>query len=96
MTPERWQLIKSSLYEAMSLGGAEREAFLVRLGGTDADLRSEVQSLLLANASAEDGFLSAPPIASLGLAPLQTSFVGRRLGAPPFSLHTSAWSSTAI
>ncbi len=46
MTPERYQQIKSAYGEACVLEAAERRVYLDRLGATDAELRSEVESLL--------------------------------------------------
>ncbi len=80
VTPARWEQIKSAVHEAMSLGAAERVTYLARIRASDAQLCIEVESLLEADGSAEPGFLSVPPIAALGLPPLQSSFVGRRLG----------------
>ena len=48
---------------------------------SDPELCHEVRSLLEADESAEPGFLSTPPLVAMGLPPLQSSFVGRRLGA---------------
>lgn len=85
MTPERWQQVKSALDEALSVSAGERAAFLARLGSTDAALRDEVESLLAADAGADDeAFLAVTPHAALGLEPLQSTMVGRRCG--PYQL----------
>jgi len=85
MTPERWRLVKAALSEAMTLGGAERAAYLERLGADDPGLRIEVESLLAAERNAGIRFLETPAPAALGdygsegeagLDPL----IGQRLG----------------
>jgi serine/threonine protein kinase len=64
----------------MNLDTAERVPYLARVGRDDPDLRGEVESLLAAAESAGDGVLSEPPLAAIGLPPLQTTWIGRRLG----------------
>ncbi len=46
MTPQRWQQIETVFQAAAELQPSEREAFLLRTCGDDADLRTEVKSLL--------------------------------------------------
>jgi non-specific serine/threonine protein kinase/serine/threonine-protein kinase len=84
MTPERWQQVKTALDDALSLGQTERAALLARLGATDPGLRDEVESLLAAEADADDRFLNVTPHAALGLEPLQRTMIGRRCG--PYQL----------
>ncbi|MEJ0036070.1 MAG: serine/threonine-protein kinase [Gammaproteobacteria bacterium] len=84
MTPERWQQIKSALHEAMSVSGGERAGVLARVGAADPTLRDEVESLLAAEAGADEAFLNVTPHASLGLAPFQSTMIGRRCG--PYQL----------
>ncbi len=48
MTPERWAEVKALFAQAMELPIAERDAFLDGACGTDAELRAEVASLLVA------------------------------------------------
>jgi eukaryotic-like serine/threonine-protein kinase len=49
MHPERWQRLESLFAEALSLPPAERGAFLARQCDGDADLRAEIESLLVAH-----------------------------------------------
>src|SRR5262245_20203446 len=49
MTPERWQQVKAVFGEAIELPAAERAAFLERECAGDAELRSEIESLLTAH-----------------------------------------------
>lgn len=91
MTPERWRQVKSALSEAMALGGAERTAYLDRLGGEDPDLRTEVESLLAAEQGAGSRFLETPAPAALGDSPADAEhaldpLIGQRLG--PYRLLT--------
>jgi hypothetical protein len=46
MTPERWQQISQLWNAALACDAAERTAFLRDACGDDAELRSEVESLL--------------------------------------------------
>ena len=46
MTPERWRQVERVCQEALDLDPGDRDAFLARVGGSDADLRREVESLL--------------------------------------------------
>lgn len=46
MTPSRWQQIEEIFHEALELVGGEREVFLVRSTGDDAELRTEVEKLI--------------------------------------------------
>jgi len=84
MTPERWQQVKSALHDAMSVGENERRKFLASLHATDPELHEEVESLLAADAGADEAFLNVTPHAALGLAALQDTMVGRRCG--PYQL----------
>ena len=53
MTPERWREVKSVLGDALEVATAERRALLDRACGTDAALRTEVESLLAAAGDAD-------------------------------------------
>ena len=46
MTPERWRQVEEIFQTAVDLDGAERDGFLTEACGGDADLRSEIESLL--------------------------------------------------
>ena len=59
MTPERWERITEIFEKALSLRGEEREAYLRGACGADAEIRSEVESLLAYHEQAGSGFLNA-------------------------------------
>jgi tetratricopeptide (TPR) repeat protein len=61
MDPERWTHVDQLLQSALELPAAEREVFLQRACGGDAQLEGELRSLLAAHDRA-DGFLEAPAI----------------------------------
>lgn len=61
VTPERWQKIKQVFADASKLETVDRPAFLDRTCGDDADLRSEVESLL-ASSDNSAGFLDQPAV----------------------------------
>ena len=46
MTPERWSKVKEAFLGAVERRQDERAAFLERACGADADLRTEVESLV--------------------------------------------------
>lgn len=50
MTPERWQRVRRILDRALELRGDERSAFLLEACGDDAILRSDIETLLRADA----------------------------------------------
>ncbi|HYU32454.1 MAG TPA: serine/threonine-protein kinase [Thermoanaerobaculia bacterium] len=79
MATDRWRRIEEIFDEVLALPEGEREARLAELCGGDAVLRSEVASLLAADAGASD-FLEHPPIAPADVALPPPSAVGRRLG----------------
>ena len=58
MNSERWQHVKQVLDGALAVGSGEQPAYLDRACKGDAELRSEVESLLLHHHKAESGFLS--------------------------------------
>src|SRR5262245_43983060 len=78
MRTDRWRLIEKVFEEAAALDTGERDAYLGRACEADADLRSEVESLLAADGRA-DRFLSAPALPS-ELGPRPASFTQRRIG----------------
>ncbi|MCY7348434.1 MAG: protein kinase [Pyrinomonadaceae bacterium] len=52
VNPEKWQTVKEILYAALRHSPAEREKFLDELCQNDADLRREVESLILSSEEA--------------------------------------------
>ena len=82
MTSERLQTIETIFHSARELEPSLRSSFLDQACSTDAELRSEIESLLNAHESA-DGFIakSAPEIAAGVLANEQAALlVGRMFG----------------
>jgi len=61
MDPERWTHVDKLLQSALELPSTERDLFVQRACGGDAQLESELRSLLAAHGNA-DGFLAAPAI----------------------------------
>ncbi len=59
MTPERWREIKAVLGQALELPITRRDEFLDLTCGADAELRAEVDSLLLAAESSSGSFPAA-------------------------------------
>ena len=57
MTPERWQQVKRALDEAIALDAASRRPYLERIGSSDPELGSEVETLLNHHLQAASGFL---------------------------------------
>jgi non-specific serine/threonine protein kinase/serine/threonine-protein kinase len=84
MNPERWHAIRLALEEAMMLAGPERAAYLERVGQSDPALRSEIESLLLADTAAGSGFLAPPPYAAEHEPLPHNVLAGRRVG--PYQL----------
>ena len=83
MTPERWQQVERLYHAALERAPAERAAFLDEVCADDADVRSEVDSLLAA-AARGDGFLeaSALQVTARALASeLPRLTVGQRVGS---------------
>jgi serine/threonine protein kinase len=80
MTPERWQQIKSVLGEALELPPDERDAFLQRVAGEDAELRREVASLMAVANSTSDGVLGtrAPMGSDRALQALLSTALGQQ------------------
>lgn len=60
MTPEKWQKIKSVFEQTQDLPPDEREPFLKKACGGDADLRAEVEKLLGSLEEADTSFLEEP------------------------------------
>ena len=61
MTPERWSEVKAVFQEALGVDEASRAAHLDRACGADAELRSEVESLL-ASYDGAGSFMAATPV----------------------------------
>lgn len=66
MNPERWQQMKSVLERAVDLDPADRCSYLDEACACDAELRSEVESLLQSHDRAGTGFLHRPAIDLVG------------------------------
>jgi eukaryotic-like serine/threonine-protein kinase len=64
--PQRWLQARNAFEEALDLPTAGREAFLVRIGGQDPELRHEVEALLGWHGRA-GGFLEEPPTTPEGV-----------------------------
>ena len=62
VTPERWQQVKHALDEAIALDAASRRPYLERIGCTDPELGSEVETLLKHHLQAASGFLMQPVV----------------------------------
>jgi serine/threonine-protein kinase len=55
VTPERWQVIKNILAEAMEMPASDRDAFVERESAGDDDMRRELRSLLAASGGSDGG-----------------------------------------
>jgi serine/threonine protein kinase/tetratricopeptide (TPR) repeat protein len=62
MTVEPWDRVKELLHRAMQLGPEQRAQFLDEACSSDAELRAEVESLLLADEGIRSSFLQLPPL----------------------------------
>src|SRR5258708_29260701 len=83
MTRERWQQIRRAFDEVVLLPALERTTHLDRVCAGDAELRREVESLLIAHEAAESVCLNVPAV-NLKLSVdtfAAPSRVGRRIGA---------------
>ncbi len=84
MTPERWQQVRQLLAAAVALPLDQRKEFLETSCGTDLELRTEVESLLVAHEQAQSEFLETPVADLISLpptAPIVASRAGRRIGS---------------
>jgi eukaryotic-like serine/threonine-protein kinase len=81
MTPGRWHQINELYYAALEVSEKERTSFLEQACHSDAELRSEVESLLATHKSA-GGFLDKPAMEQVAGAMKDDppSLVGRQLG----------------
>ena len=82
MNPERWQQVRQILDRAIAAPDADRSAILESLCSGDAELRSEVESLLQSHERAGSVFLKTPVIdLNLPLTlPANPNRAGRRIG----------------
>lgn len=84
MESQKWQRINEVFLEAIEREPSEREGFLQQSCGEDADLRAEVESLLVGHDSVEDSFLASSSLSIKqqmpGLAP-KDAFIGATIGA---------------
>ncbi len=80
MSPERWAEVRRILDAALELAPPERDRFVRQAAADDADLESELESLLAASGEASDDFLEAPAI-ELSPAEITGSPIGRRIGS---------------
>src|SRR5271165_2787929 len=71
MTTERWESVKELLHQAMQLPPEQRGPFLDAACPSDASLRAEIESLLVAEDDIRASFLQSPPLAGelIGLNP---------------------------
>ena len=82
MIPERWQLVKEVFDGASALEGAARADYLAGACQHDAELRSQVESLLVAHAR-PDAILDAPVHQYLDpseLEPPADAWIGKMVG----------------
>jgi hypothetical protein len=61
MTIQRWEDVKELLHQVLPLAPDERARFLDEACSSDAALRAEVESLLLADEDVRTSFLQSPP-----------------------------------
>ena len=81
MKAERWQLLKQIFQAALERNPAERSAFLNRACGADADLRSEVESLIYSHDEAGESIeMMGAEAATKMLSADQSSIEGKRIG----------------
>ena len=60
MSIHDWQKVEELLHEAMALAPEQRAEFLDAACGSDAELRAELNSLLMVGEDLSDGFLKSP------------------------------------
>jgi len=73
MDPERWRQIEAIFQAALPLKDQERQSYLATACGADSELRSEVESLLLADAQSVSA-LDHSPLEALGTGDLISHF----------------------
>ena len=80
MNPDRWQRVKELLNEALERDPEQRSAFLDEHCAEDADLRSEVASLLSSFEDADDFMESKQPGGGSGFTPAREPWADMRIG----------------
>ena len=83
MNPESWKQVRGILENAIALAGNERLAYLDEACSGQADLRSEVESLLRSHTDAGSRFLEVPAVDLKNALPdngKKPDRVGRRIG----------------
>ena len=83
MRPERWQEVRELLDAALAVPAAERSVYLDAICSHDAELRSELESLLDSHEQAGSVFLNSPVAdlkSALGEPGLRCGWIGRRIG----------------
>ena len=80
MSGHNWDQIQEIFFKTADLPDSERDAFLARACGGDAGLRSEVESLLRADAAGDSAIAAAIGSEVSALLDDQTSLVGTRMG----------------
>src|SRR5271168_3123375 len=86
MNQQRWQQIKTALYEALELRRELRPGYIAKATGDDSELRGELESLIAAHDAASDDFLNTPAAATgaFAEAPGPDPWVGKHIG--PYQL----------
>jgi eukaryotic-like serine/threonine-protein kinase len=84
MNPQRWQQIKVALDQALELEGAPRIAYIDRITADDAEMRGELQALILAYDEAGEEFLNTPAALACGDLIGPDPWVGKHIG--PYQL----------
>ena len=79
LTPERWAVVERVFQEALAHPAHARLGFLESSCGDDVDLRSEVESLLLADAAARSRASLAPEVAADWAADGSARLIGREV-----------------
>jgi len=81
MKPQRWQQLKQIFQSALELPAAERSSFLNQACGGDAELRSEVESLISSHNEAGNSIEGmAAEAATKMLSAEQGSIEGKQIG----------------
>jgi predicted ATPase/serine/threonine protein kinase len=80
MSSERWERTKEILEQALRLAQGERQVYLESVCVADADLRSEVESLIASHEEAGSRFLGAAAPEILELASSRALTAGTKLG----------------
>jgi serine/threonine protein kinase/Tol biopolymer transport system component len=89
MTAGRWREVEPILLAALAREPRERAAFLARACANDEDLRLEIETLLVHDATV-DGFLSVPAAALTADDFPRPPLIGRRLGTYAIQSHLGA------